>query len=101
MSDGSVLALQKVGVQARHQDSQATVLPQLTTLTAAIARYQAVAFVCWILHSQVQGHVPSTGLLNGFERHPSPDYPGLHRMGQGLSRYPEGIVARSKVELLL
>lgn len=77
MSDGSVLGLQKAGVQIRHQDPQAIVLPQLRTGTGVIARYQVVVFVCWILHLQVQDHVPWRGLVYGFERRPNPCYPGL------------------------
>lgn len=100
MSGGSVLVLPKAGVQALHQDPQAIVLPQLKTGTGVIARYQAVASVYWILHSEVQDHVPETSLVYGFERRPNPYCPGLRRMGQGLGSYPGGIVARSEVGLL-
>lgn len=57
MPDGSVLGLPKAGVRSRHQDRQASVLPQLRTGTAVIARFQAAACEYWILHSQVQDHV--------------------------------------------
>lgn len=99
MSGGSVLGLQTAVVQARHQDPQVTVLPRLMTVTGGIARFQAVAFVYWILHLQVWDHVPLIGLVYGFEWRPSPCYPDLRRMGQGAGYCRN--VARSEVELLL
>ena len=101
MSGGSVLGSQKAGVQARHQDPPATVLRRLKTGIVEIARYQAVAFVYWTLRLQVQGHVPWTSLVHGFERHLNPCSPDLRRMGQSLGYCRGGTVARSEVEVLL
>lgn len=101
MSDGSVLGLQKAGVQAPHHDPQAIVLPQLRAGTAVTVRYLAVAFGYWISRLQVQDHVPWTGLVCGFERRLSPYCRGLRRTRQGWGCYPGGIVARLEVELLL